>query len=56
MDILRGRKTYIIAALMVAVGLVNGLAGDAAGWVTLWDHAQIILTGLGLAGLRAGVQ
>ena len=56
MELLRGKKTYIVAALMIAVGVVNALAGDAAGWNTVWEQAQIVLTGLGLAGLRAGVR
>tara|TARA_Y100000310_G_scaffold106257_1_gene104751 strand:- start:91 stop:264 length:174 start_codon:yes stop_codon:yes gene_type:complete len=55
MTMLRGKKTYIVAALMLLVGLVHGLTGDATGWAILWDNAQIILTGAGLAGLRAGV-
>ena len=55
MEILRGRKTYIIAALMVAIGLINGLTGDASGWTTVWGELQTILTGFGLAGLRAGI-
>ena len=55
MTMLKGKKTYIVAALMLLVGLAHGLTGDATGWAILWDNAQIILTGLGLAGLRAGV-
>ncbi len=56
MELLRGKKTYIVATLMIAVDVVNALAGDAAGWNTVWEQAQIVLTGLGLAGLRAGVR
>ncbi len=53
---LAGKKTFIVAALMIAVGVTNALSGDAAGWGTVWEQAQIILTGMGLAGLRAGVR
>jgi hypothetical protein len=52
---LRGKKTYIVAGLMLLVGVVQAFSGDASGWPMLMDNAQIILTGLGLAGLRAGV-
>ena len=41
-EILRGRKTYIIGILMVILGLLNG------------DN-QMVLEGLGLITLRAGV-
>lgn len=40
---LKGKKTYAIAILMVALGLLT-------------NDAQMILTGLGFAGLRAGIQ
>jgi len=31
------------------------LTGDASGWTTVWGELQTILTGFGLAGLRAGI-
>ncbi len=56
---LKGKKTYVIAVLMILVGVVNGLTGDAgvAGfdWGGIWSNAQIILGGFGLGALRAGV-
>jgi len=41
-EILKGRKTYIVGILMVILGLLNG------------DN-QMVLEGLGLITLRAGV-
>jgi hypothetical protein len=53
---LKGKKTYIVASLMLLVGVVNMLTGDAAGGLDLvWEQAQVILAGLGFAALRAGV-
>ncbi len=60
MDWLKGKKTYIIAVLMVIVGIVQGLTGDAGiigfDWAGIWANAQIILAGFGLGALRAGVE
>lgn len=42
LQFLKGKKTYIIAILMVILGLLQ-------------DDAQMILTGLGMAGLRDGI-
>lgn len=39
---LRGKRTYIIAILMVVLGLLQG-------------DATMVLQGLGFAGLRAGL-
>ena len=55
-DKLKGKKTYIIAGLMVLVGLVQLLGGD----LTLSEFIasndlRIILEGLGIGFLRAGV-
>lgn len=51
-----GYKTYIIAALMVAVGLVHLLTGDISTTAFLNDpYLLVVLNGLGLAALRAGV-
>lgn len=53
---LNGRKTYIVSALMVLVGLVNFLAGDVTfvEFVSTED-ARVLLEGLGLGFLRAGI-
>jgi hypothetical protein len=42
MNFLAGKKTYVVAALMVVLGLVQG-------------DMQMVLNGLGFAGLRLGV-
>ena len=55
MNFLSGQKTYVVAALMVIVGLVNALTGDAGAWQGILDNALIILNGLGMGALRAGV-
>jgi len=53
MKALSGMKTYIIAGLMVIIGIVEGLTG--AGWSGVMDQMPIILNGLGIGALRAGV-
>ncbi len=53
MDFLSGKKTYIVAGLMVIVGIVEGLTGG--GWGGVMENALVILNGLGLGTLRAGV-
>jgi hypothetical protein len=55
MEFLQNKKTNIVAALMVIVGVVQGLTGDVAAWQGVLDNAILILNGFGLAGLRAGV-
>ena len=55
-DWLKGRKTYIVASLMVVIGLVKLLVGD----MTLVDFLmsgdlQLLLEGLGIGTLRAGI-
>jgi len=56
MNWLRGKKTYIIASLMVSVSLVHLFLGDmsfiefASG-----EHLNTLLEGVGLGTLRAGV-
>ena len=53
---LKGKKTYIISALMVAVALVNYFAGDVTLLEVLNNEDLILLLeGLGLMSLRAGV-
>ena len=55
MEALAGKKTYIIAGLMILVGIVNALTGDAGAWKGIMDNAMIFLNGFGFAALRAGV-
>lgn len=55
MSWLSGKRTYIVAALMVLIGLVNGLTGEAGAWQGVVDNALVILNGLGLGALRVGI-
>jgi|TARA_R100000789_G_C2991663_1_gene146276 hypothetical protein len=55
MEFLSGKKTYIIAVLMVAVGIVNALTGDVTAWQGVIDNALIILAGTGFATVRSGI-
>jgi hypothetical protein len=52
---LKGKKSYIVAILMLAVGVVNMLTGDASGTQMVMDNAMVLLNGAGLMALRAGV-
>jgi hypothetical protein len=54
---LSGKKTYIIAGLMVLIGLVKWLVGDITlvEFITS-DDIMIVLGGFGLGSLRAGVK
>jgi hypothetical protein len=53
---LRGKKTYIISVLLVLVSVVNYVSGDVGLKDLLNDpNLFILLNGLGLASLRAGV-
>lgn len=56
MEYLRGRKTYIIAALMVMASIVKMVSGDIS-LVELVGSADfnLLLEGLGLSSLRAGI-
>ncbi len=56
MNWLKGKKTYIVAALMALASLVHLLAGDMsiAQFVTS-DHVITLLEATGFASLRAGV-
>ena len=52
MNILKGKKTYLISAFIAIAVFVHSM-----GWIdkeTL-DNAYILLTGAGLAALRAGI-
>jgi hypothetical protein len=52
----KGKKTYIIAFLLVLVAVVNYIAGDVSLNELLQDqNLLVLLNGLGLAALRAGV-
>lgn len=54
---LKGRKTYIVAFLMVLVSVVNIVTGDASlQEVLASDELWVLLNGLGLGSLRAGVE
>lgn len=56
MKYLSGKKTYIIAGNMVMIGLVQLLTGDMSlVEFVASDSVRIILEGLGLGFLRAGV-
>jgi len=56
MQWLKGKKTYIIAGLMVAVSIIHLLSGDM-GFVEFAtsEHLNTLLEGIGLGTLRAGV-
>ena len=56
-NFLQGKKTYIVSALLVAVAVINFLAGDATLSQVLSDpNLLILLNGAGLATLRAGIE
>lgn len=55
MTFLAGKKTYIVSGLMILVGLINGLTGDASAWQGIMDNAMVLLNGLGLSALRKGI-
>jgi hypothetical protein len=53
---LSGYKTYIIAALMVLIALVNLLTGDINSATFFNDPSfLLLLNGLGLGALRAAI-
>ena len=57
MNFLKGKKTYIVAVLLVLVALVNLLAGDIYWSELLADPSLIILlNGLGIGSLRAALK
>ena len=53
---LKGKKTYIIAGLMVLVSLIHLFLGDI-GFVEFAssEHLNTLLEGVGLGTLRAGI-
>lgn len=53
---LKGKKTYIVAGLLALVSLLDVFTGELALSDFLGDpNLVILLNGLGLAALRAGV-
>ena len=50
-DFFEGKKTYIIAAILVLFGLIGVYKGE----ITAMNAARTILEGLGLATLRMSV-
>ena len=56
MDFLRGKKTYIIAGLMVIISIIKLISGDMAIVEAISSpHFNMLLQGFGLGTLRAGV-
>ena len=56
MQWLQGKKTYIVAGLMVAVSLIHLLSGDIGfAEFAASEHLNTLLEGVGLGTLRAGV-
>ena len=53
-DFLKGRKTYVVGGGLVALGLAV-IFGFANPTPEQMEAATALLTGLGLAALRAGV-
>ena len=54
MKFLKGKRSYIVSALLVLVALVNMLTGDITLGQLLQDpNLLILLNGAGLAALRA---
>lgn len=51
LELLQGKKSYIIAAAIILTALGAFLNGD----VTLVQAIETVLAGLGLASLRAGI-
>ena len=56
MEMIKGKKSYIVALLMILVGVVNMVSGDASGMQMVMDNALVLLNGAGLMALRAGVE
>ncbi len=55
MNFLKGKKSYIIAGLMVLIGLVKVFTGEAGALDGLIENAQLLLNGVGFATVRAGI-
>ena len=54
---LSGKKTYIVASLMVLIGIVNFVTGDI-GFIEFItsENILILLNGLGMGGLRHSIR
>lgn len=53
---LKGRKTYIVAFLLVVISVLDVITGDMSVVDLVSDPNMIVLlNGLGLATLRAGI-
>ncbi|MCF8719153.1 hypothetical protein [Nitrospina gracilis] len=56
MNWLRGKKTYLVSAMMVAISILNLITGDASlSELVSSPHFNTLLEGIGLGTLRAGV-
>ena len=56
MESIQGKKTYIIAAVVALLGIVQGILGIEIPGVELGDNwIMTVLGALGLGTLRAGV-
>ena len=56
MNWLKGKKTYIIASLMVTASLIHLFLGDISFMeFAASEHVNTLLEGVGLGTLRAGV-
>ena len=57
MKFLKGKRTYIVAGLMVAVAIINLITGETAMADLLVDpNIRMLLEGLGGGFLRAGME
>lgn len=55
-NFLSGRKTYLVASLMVLISIVNIVSGDMSFSDLLKsEDIWVLLNGVGLGSLRAGV-
>lgn len=54
-DFFRGKKAYLVGALMLVSALLQSLQGDTWDWQGLWEQRQTILEALGVGALRAGM-
>ncbi len=53
---LQGKKTYLIAGLMVLVSLIHLILGEVSlAEFVAGEHVNTLLEGVGLGTLRAGV-
>jgi hypothetical protein len=52
---LNGKRTYVVAGAIIALGIVRLIGGDLTGAADVVNGINTILGGLGLAFLRMGV-